>query len=566
VARLTASLVNVLALTSDLFELPPHFSPWEEQMVSKYNAPIKLIRQVLVGTLAARKIPSSRQRSILHRYYHGFFDSVSTHFVIGEVIVPVLVCLSPEQEGLPFRVSLCVQSEWLWEGAHSQSHKDFTLAVAQGLSLAGPDVLMREKVNGSCFVAKMYQGKKFLCGPSVCIPVPTDFPVEMAEFDSGIMHVIRPFGLCPLNLEGMRFFPHEWSAITVKRVAQCDEGIMLLWRGTEYRCKRNPSCEIDASLEPGSYKGIWEVCYGQSGEFHYLRPRPGKSYLAADRAKQILSMSARVSDLRVPEFSPVSVRTVTDGPCNGTFGVTGDEIWFDSGWRRSGDSVVPAQRGGNRPEFLDQVYSVGDVYHHVKGKDHMASPLPLRVMGQVVTGSKVCIFSPDGAIYLFQDKGKSIDFVGGSTLPEEDSYQCVVREVWEELGVEIRDVRFLAMSSESSNGLHFHSYVYLAPLSSVLASVSHKLLRVEHYNFSKLDCVPWLSRLVNTVKQIVPDPLDLLSCYDSLSPHVPSVRKVLFSRLPSQDVPKVVYRPIPVDRGPVPVEFGPYIIPYRRKH
>jgi len=405
--------------------------------------------------------------------------------------------------------------------------------MLQTLDFTSADVFMREKLTGTPLFKIVSQSRTYLVGGPVAFMVSDDFPVEMGEWFEGDVHVLHPYGLAPLQIGKLDFVPHMWEAVCAPRLREYSEGAMVLFSGIEYRVKRTPTIEVNAEedVKCVGRRGIWEVCLLDE-DFHYLLPRPGKAHFSCEKARHFLKSCALVNDLVFPEMSPITVQYVNEGPFNGNFGQRGPEAWFDSGWRLAESGVSTAKKGHDEALLPDSIYRVGDVYHHCRGVTEMISPHFCATMKPTVTGSKACIFDHTGSIYLFKDKDKSYDFVGGGIKPEEDSRQALIREIWEELGVNVHDVKCLGLSSMIEDGVDYHTYVYLVPLTGVLVKVKNLLYELKSYDYGTLMCVPWIRRLLNAVSQKIPDTKKLLEYYMKMPSPKKSDREALYNAVP----------------------------------
>jgi len=521
------------------FEFPDVLSYWEKEFKEKYHKDPFFFRSILLGTISKRELSPSFKQHLIFRYFHGFFDSVSACFVIGDISIPTLCQLADECVGVPFRKSLAKQSEFYWPSRVKEAGF-FSLLSAQTLDFSTADVLMREDILGTRFTKHKSFGRVYMVGGSVSFLVNDDFPVDEAIWDGFNMSVLKPYGLETMAVGNLNFVPHTWEPMCASRANEFTHGMLILFGGEEFRVHHSPRVTISAEddLVPSHRRGLWEVSLSDveddtKSEFDYIRPRPGASFLSVSKARSFLKSCARLSDITIPEISPISVSYVTTGPFNGSFGQEGTNIWFDSGWRVAGTECVAAPHVPRKDEVVpDNVYRVGDTYHHVRGNTEVVSPTFCKVMKPTVTGSKVCIFDCSGAVYLFKDKGKQLDFVGGGVKPDEDSYACAVREVWEELGVAISDLKLLGVSSMVEDRIDFHTFLYLAPLMGPLLKVASLLVPVQNYDFAGLDCVPWMLRLMTSVSRRVPETKKLMEFYMTLANRREAAREVLFSSVP----------------------------------
>jgi len=421
--QVVESLTNAEDLICRTFELPDELSEWEKNYETRYKGNARLLRQILIGNLKTRTmIPIERQVCVF-RYYHGFFDTVVTSFVIGDVHLPTLVMLDPEVRGQPFRKSLCIQSGYEWQ-SKSPLVTDLSLLAIQSLDFSTADVVMREYLPGTKFSKLKVMGRVYFVGGTISLLLPDDFPVEEAVWNGAAMQVLRPYGLEKMTLNGLDFVPHLWEPMCASHVSSFVHGVTILFSGEEFNVKRCPTVFIRAEEDVGpvgqkypapSRKGVWEVSLTHEvdqskPQFHYVCPRPGGSFITVGKAKSYLRGCATVLDLIVPEVSPISITYVTSGPFQGSFGQEGVNLWFDSGWRLlSNDEIVAADHVKHQPYVSpDQIYKVGDCYHHCRGTTETISPLLNKTLKPTITGSKICVFDGAGGIFFVQGGWQSL--------------------------------------------------------------------------------------------------------------------------------------------------------------
>jgi len=526
-------------------QLPVDDSVWEAEFRVRGGS-VSITRKILEGTMLALNLAVETQRHLRYRYYCGYFDSVAKFFVLSQVKIPVFIALEEEVRSVPFRVSLCQQSEYVWDSPLRGAHRDMTLLNASGIDFTESGILMREKLDGVPFYKIREGDKSYFVGSSISFEIDKDFPVQMAEWVNGKMHVLHPFGLPKLMIGDMEFVPHQWLPLSRKELMTYKEGVMVLVKNVEYRIKHHPTVEVDmAEMNSPSpmFTGVWEV-QNSGGELVPVRPRPGKPALNKRVAEGLLQHFARVRDLNLPEVSMVDVVYKTAGPIGQSFKVSGMTVTIDSGWRVKGeDLVAPIVLSEIKTSVIDQIYRVGDVFHHIVPTGTISSPRLLPDPVNMVVSSKVLLFDHKGSLFVRSDDGKLLDAVGGKIEPGEDSFRTLQREVREEIGVELTDAKFIGVSSQIEEECEFHTYVYLAPFDQV-GKKRDEFVKFSNNSHKVEDFVPWFSRYMNLLYKNCPAPMTMRQYYSSLTKAKgPQVVEQIYSRtgfkgMCGLDVPK----------------------------
>jgi len=426
------------------FQFSEKFSSWELAYSERFGLCTSTYRVLLDQILSGSLVDEVTASWVRFRFFHGLFDSVSSFFVIGTVIVPLFHALDPEVRGVPFRLSLCSQSEWPVHSPHYGSHKTLSFAKVHEIDLSRHDVLCREKLDGLPFFKVRSGPLTYLSSGTIAFEVPADFPVEMAEWTSSGFHVLKPYGLFPLVYGGLSFSPHNWQPLDSSIVEGSSEGIFLLVDGLEYRVKKSPTMEINAETDMHTgenHIGVWEVALCIEG-LRYIRPRPGKPTLSFERVVQTLRASVSCDDLEFPVRVPVQVTSVNTGPFVASSGIGDRSIWFDCGWRINADGVITSALREVVPDPIDLIEKTTDVFHHVVGARVISAPVQMKTSKNWVSGAKVVLFDTHGFCYAYKEPGKKLDLVGGKIERGENSYDCICRESKEEIDFALYDSKF----------------------------------------------------------------------------------------------------------------------------
>jgi ADP-ribose pyrophosphatase YjhB (NUDIX family) len=117
-------------------------------------------------------------------------------------------------------------------------------------------------------------------------------------------------------------------------------------------------------------------------------------------------------------------------------------------------------------------------------------------------GSK-CFFLDESGYYLLQDNGKPWDFIGGQIEKDETPTQALIREVKEEVGLDIPDRNFLYVgtSEAEADTAFWVTHVYMAKAPSSL--LRHRSVRkwdsmeqiISNTQNRRQDYQPWVARL-----------------------------------------------------------------------
>jgi len=513
---------------------PEALSDWEERFAKRYTVDVRRIRMIMEESMRFLQLSRLDAASYRFRFCAGIFDSVHQFFKLGSLVVPTLVRdmqMGPLQ--VPFRVSLMGQPEYIYANRHYGAHEEMSMATAQNYDLSDRTILMREKLNGTPFfqLKGLKEGERWMAGAGVCFRVPDPFAVEMAELISGEFRVLKPYGLPDFSFESVYYKQHAWVPVSASAAYKYGEGVFFLRAGIETRCKRIPTIDIDAT---GSGRvGVWEVGLSYDGKqyaLRYLGARPGKKAYDSDPMEALLS-KLPLSSLQWPietEASPVTLKVCVkqNGAFVGTWVDDGKTITIDSGWRMTDNMMKPAIRGDAVPSGTVEAVLFGDVFNYVSMRDNARRmtimPFPIHTDLSVFLGVK-CLFFGNDAFYLFKDKEKDLDFIGGKVEEGESTAECLAREMEEEAGLVGVDARRLAVSIGTTETTHFVSVIYIAPMGKMKPG----FVRVNDLSLDGIVTVPWVPRLIQAVRQVCAGHA-LYDVYQTLSaPMVYSARMLM---------------------------------------
>jgi len=383
---------------------------------------------------------------------------------------------------------MCQQHEITPNSAKFSSMHDFDYARLQDEKW-GPDTFMREKLNGSPMYRVSYDSKKYMMGFGMAVQVPDDFPISVVEWTPEGTFTLFPFAFPVYSVDGLQFRSHDWVSVDAVTASAYTHGAVFLIEGVEYRSRRYPSVEVDASEYPGNNQGVWEKT-----AHAFLRPRPGRSPMSKAKANSALGFAVPLACMELPvQKNTVTVRT--SGPYQGAWGKDASGPWFDSGVRVTDN--VPMIAPYVSDTKTSSAVLITDVYNIVTPQGLVISPFLTPQFKNVVTGSKVVLFDEACNTYLISDEGKLLDLVGGRVEVGESSFDAVQREIKEETGL-VLEPKFVGISSQYDAHVEFHSYVYIAPCSCDVGKMPQMRL-LEGFSFDPKQSVPWLGRLIEYV-------------------------------------------------------------------
>lgn len=497
-------------------------SDWEAVLDRNNISMTKLRRQILVGTLTARKINGMERSYYLSRWSKGFFDCVTQrYFVMVDVIVPTL-------SGDPSILVDEVDVKGSYNGGRDDMNYDDVLSLRWGFDpLVKTCVASRDKINGSRFVRK----GDYLYG-CVTLKLPSDCPSELVEWTWQGLHILYPFALPAHDLDGMSFLAHPWTSLK-DYVPPKGEGSMLLFHHkgeyTEKRLKRIPTGEVDLTrqrqlgLYEGCEEGVWEVSWNYSTKRYVpVRPRPGKtpSYKLVSDFPRLVDF-ATCQELVVPSSVINSVEECYTGSYRGAFLQRITVLVIDSGYRCCHDgwgTVIKVKHCSYDPvpvpHWASKVEMKKDLVVYSTPDGGIVAPRAIRSNERpmCITGAKVLFFRINQGqveIAVVQDYGKGWDCLGGKIEPGESTVECVLREGREEAGIEIyaKSLVCVGISSyydrvEHGHKFHkeYHSFLFVAEWRNYETEMPIKWLR----QFDPPpDSVEWLGRLLQYIEKVV---------------------------------------------------------------
>lgn len=437
----------------------------------------------------------------LARWKVGMFDSVSSHFVIGRLVVPnTFVGGIPGTS--PFGVSLSQQQE-MSVGQGRPSCKDYIATMGADVSVHM--VAWRNKIDGTPMETL---GGSLRC----CFWYMPTSEMILAELTSEGAYQLWPYGP-PLTVSGFEFLPHPWHSFPV-RDRMIEEGIMLLGRdGVEYRSKRYATVELEGFTP--LHSGVWEYEY-KYGSLHPIRPRSGKGRNNFSYLSKVLVYS----ELTFPTRSDPIVMKL-DGPVEEVVTCEEGVVRIDSGRRSSKIIAVNS-----------------DVVTVQSGSTRMIYPAVIPYVGHSIVGSKAVVYC--GSVpYVFKDKCKKYDLVGGKIEFGESSRAALFREWGEEVGTPLDvDPVYLGISCDSP----FFTFVYSVTLDAVPSGFVPAS--------STLEYVPWCLRLLSFAAMSRVSPCGVVSHSSDileLSPHGHTLAREWKSSLPYRAIHMVAGKLEPLD-------------------
>lgn len=246
-----------------------------------------------------------------------------------------------------------------------------------------------------------------------------------------------------------------------------------------------------------------------------VRPRPGKPVVARDSYVSVLLGKMLFSDIPWGTEPRVTIKYIRTGPVQLAMTSTGNEISMDSGFRLTASGgLEKVKRSIPLPLGTASAVAVGDLIQGNHQNGVFIHPCTFDTVAPVHVGAKLLLFGPEGQTYLFKDKGKDLDLIGGRVESGETSYEALVREVKEESGyVGVAPRRFGISVANTPQG-QFYSVMYAAPLPDNFPR--EQLVAIRGYATEKLVLTPWTWRLLWAAFEWCPDPLLLPERYASL--------------------------------------------------
>lgn len=486
---------------------------WEAALFEEDGEHILRVRESLVMSLSLNKCGDAEREVAFSRYLKGWFDSVSiNHLVIGRVFaytsVPIVkVGVRGRFATYPGTMDEMDQPSKFGEiGRKNIAKIDLPKFSYEG-SHDHSILAFRSKIPGSRFVKTVVGEKTFLRGYRD-IEVPRDFPVELCEEFAGAFYVLYPYGLSVPpggfpGLPGVYFEEHPWISPSEYVAHEWAEGVMVLTPQCEYRVKNVPTEEV---LD----NGVWEVAYGVrygtgiSGLMQ-IRPRPGKKPITKDQAIKVLKSVVRSSDLMrtVPE-STRPVLVVHSGEYLGMVSVHQDSIYIDAGERTKVASV----------QLDEPVRTV-----------KKAKPQLVEVPASLY-GSKLLVVSQqDGLLSIgvrIERDGKPLDLPGGTRELGETPMSCLVREIWEELNIDVASLCPVYLGKSATeikpNGLaDACADIFVVAAGNVPLTAKKDFRWITYNDINPISIgrrgnfAEWLGRILRFVQSIFPAPENLVA-------------------------------------------------------
>jgi len=293
---------------------------------------------------------------------------------------------------------------------------------------------LRTKLPGSRFV-KLVVGDKTILRGYYDIEVPSDFNVELCEEWAGEMYILYPYGVSSFSFQGIKFKSHPWISPSEYRDPEWSDGVMVLTKSIEYRAKKVPTEEV-------TDHGVWEVAYGirygtGTAGLLLIRPRPGKRSKTRDQAIRNLKsvVPSRYILDSLPKFSrPVIVKEV--GEYVRSIDILKDGIILDPGIRKK-PTLPPLETTRDEVRVVRRPDSIVP-YSSPAVLPKQAWDTKLQEVGVNRTGSKLLIVDERGCFAMIEEHpDKPHDFPGGERKLGETPHDCLVREIYEELDVDI---------------------------------------------------------------------------------------------------------------------------------
>jgi len=488
-------------------------SPWISsscEWESQFLVDPKKTRKALFDSFYSLSSDPELWSSIMVLWENKSFDSTSKTAITVHGIT--VVC----QHFLPLKDEVDISSTYSESGRSNLSHSN----LANGWGLGRDQMIaVRGKINGMSFVkSQKADGKWYLCGPWD-IEVHKDFPVTKAEFYGGSYYIVTPYGLpsfthyygSPTSFSRcFSFVEHPWLHPSDFVNSVKYDGIMVLTDLTEFRTKFNPTHEHDFGTVDAS--NVWEVL--SVNKDIRLRQRPGKiaSYTGAIAA----SLSSVTSSHLISTFPlsrSYSIVTNSYGPIKSS-GRSSGHYFIDSGYRRLHKTLVKndgftCDIGIPDPLVKDIVITessadlvIGEVVTDPRMFAHPGKPTNMSdIRYKSYVGSKVIVqCGQTWQFLMIKEKGKLIDHIGGMREAFEDPQQTIEREIKEELGFSLPNLRLLGVSESKEFGAFARTHVFFCRLSSQFMSsplwndIEDRIVRTDLV-FDNMIMQPWVKRI-----------------------------------------------------------------------
>lgn len=438
---------------------------WEKEYEESTIRVMKLMLLEVIRTKADPQWYRARWRS-------GLFDSVMTNITICDVSIPMLIPLDGEAEA-PFVLTGKRQPECR---PFSQYFHPLDMRLAEATQFEWGMkgyVAWREKLSGTPIFK---QNHEMIC----CWFTMPVGQVEAAELTSTGLHILYPYLQMDVEFGGLIYQHNPWRSPHLLNEQDVKEGIILMsHKGVEVRLKRQPTTEL-RDFESGC-TGVWEYAQNEDGSLSPVRERTG-----APGYSTFFYHAARFGDIVFPKKPRYEICYNTEGELSFPT-LVGSKVMLESGYREKSTAIV--RRFGDVA-----VYTSNNRQILIPAAEDIPDFSMFLLPGQVITGSKAAVY--DGrSIFVFKDKEKSWDLIGGNVEVGETSEQALRREIKEELGVSYDGkVDYLGISAEEN----YYTFVYLVDSSVMM----HK---PESWTQWKpgLKGVPWLLRLIRHIAATV---------------------------------------------------------------
>jgi len=478
------------------------FVKWE----TRYLTNPQLTRSAFADAFCAQSQDPQLWDCVTQMWANQMFDSVSSNGITVHGITVVTDHMLPIKDEKDYdagsanlgRINL----------PYSVCNKGWGLEPGQMIAVRG-------KINGLSFVRVKTESGVFLRGPWD-VEISDDVPLQKVEFYGGKWYIIAPYGLPTFSLNGVVYNAHPWLHPMDFHSNVMYDGIMVLTADKEYRVKFYHTHETlinDVVWEVTTLGGIM------------LRQRPGK---AVSSSGVIHSNLASVNVAVLSNTFPVSriyKVVLCDYGRRQATGILANTYVIDSGYRVLNKTVKIESKFSYNIGPVDDNYPVmvvnGQMDDLVFGEvisepRKFAFPigfptgksLPSTIPQKSYIGSKVILGCAGlSSHYMYLERGKKMDFVGGNHEGMETPEQTLVREIQEELGCSLSNIRFLGYSEHNDKGVYARSYVFFCRIDKDLLSdptmndIFHRLHIYQFKMGPELDEVmqPWVRRHLNYV-------------------------------------------------------------------
>jgi len=440
---------------------------------------------------------------IWEQYLRGEYYIAEGYMVLSGVCVDLTSCLL--KRDIRYGISHSVQ-EWY--------DPVMTHAVLAELSLRPSTVqesilAVRPVKSGDLFVWESHEGVCALVSPTTRIEVPSDFPVRRALRQGKTFYVESPYALSEFEFAGYMFVDMAWQTFQdFKGLEKNDVGISVLTNLRRFFCPVVPRSIV-------TFDGCsWEVT----------------SVVGVDASVQLMKLFPRPTFKQIANFAGILQSTVTYSffmSCSppgslrihnnqtGHFcrqvvvSACGSKLDLDSGYRLdfSNGKLYPVPIQEVKIPVLTGVTSVehdkeqGSWRYRVDG-GVVQSPtilphkqaLDVRKQVKFAVGVKA-IAVGSGKMWVFKDEAKDLDFVGGGVDSMETPMQALLREIKEELRLNLSPQMFCYLGISDSftdrGEIDYRSHLYVTHLRNLK---SKRATWVELTSKTMNGIVSWMPR------------------------------------------------------------------------